>query len=266
MNSPRLLELSGIGDGNLLKKPGIDVVQDNPHVGENLQNHVYMGVVFEVRDDVDVTTLDPFFRGDPWLSAPRWRNTRQRGLGLSAAAAFSQHCLNLRVCDGSIVPIGPRANTQAVVYGVPEMGARLIKESLWSSKNRSCYFALVQEAVWICNLLALFACNFACDQCKQSVQYNCSLLDWKKPSSSPSLPLTLYFRPPQSFLIQQLNQLSRLWLDELANLNPVLEQQKRRHRLDVEFVAETREDIDVDFTKIDNILIFLVVGHSAVIP
>ena len=40
MNSPRLLELSAIGDGNLLKKLGIDVVQDNPHVGENLQNHV----------------------------------------------------------------------------------------------------------------------------------------------------------------------------------------------------------------------------------
>lgn len=65
INSPRLLELSGIGDTNLLKSLGIEVVLDNPHVGENLQNHVYTGVVFEVSDDANISTLDPFFRSDP---------------------------------------------------------------------------------------------------------------------------------------------------------------------------------------------------------
>ncbi|GAB1316058.1 hypothetical protein MFIFM68171_06268 [Madurella fahalii] len=63
INSPRLLEISGIGDAGLLRQLGIDVVIDNPHVGENLQNHVYTGVVLEVRQDVE--TLDPFFRSDP---------------------------------------------------------------------------------------------------------------------------------------------------------------------------------------------------------
>lgn len=38
LNSPRLLELSGIGRANLLQGLGIKVVVDNPHVGENLQN------------------------------------------------------------------------------------------------------------------------------------------------------------------------------------------------------------------------------------
>ncbi|SPQ27078.1 71b3be25-ee30-45ea-adef-af27a502ed57 [Thermothielavioides terrestris] len=63
INSPRLLEISGIGDSALLNRLGIDVAIDNPHVGENLQNHVYTGVVLEIRDDVE--TLDPFLRSEP---------------------------------------------------------------------------------------------------------------------------------------------------------------------------------------------------------
>lgn len=39
-------------------------------------------------------------------------------------------CPNLRVCDASIVPIAPMANTQSVVYGLAELGASLIKEDL----------------------------------------------------------------------------------------------------------------------------------------
>ncbi|KAI1279368.1 GMC oxidoreductase [Xylaria sp. FL0933] len=63
INSPRLLELSGIGGANLLQRLGIDIFIDNPHVGENLQNHLFTGLVFEARDDVN--TLDAFFRQEP---------------------------------------------------------------------------------------------------------------------------------------------------------------------------------------------------------
>lgn len=63
INSPRILELSGIGASDLLRGLGIEVVVDNPHVGENLRNHMFTGLVFEVRDDVD--TLDAFFRQKP---------------------------------------------------------------------------------------------------------------------------------------------------------------------------------------------------------
>lgn len=38
--SPKLLELSGIGNRKLLKKFGITTVINNPHVGENYQNHI----------------------------------------------------------------------------------------------------------------------------------------------------------------------------------------------------------------------------------
>ena len=63
INSPRLLELSGIGDAALLKDLGIDVVINNPNVGENLQNHVMSSVVFDIHDDED--SLNPLTRHDP---------------------------------------------------------------------------------------------------------------------------------------------------------------------------------------------------------
>lgn len=39
---------------------------------------------------------------------------------------------NLRVCDVSVIPLIPRANPQATVYGVAEHGAKTIKGSLFS--------------------------------------------------------------------------------------------------------------------------------------
>ena len=50
MNSPHLLELSGIGDSLILKPLGIPVLYHNPGVGENLQDHVQANVGFEVDD------------------------------------------------------------------------------------------------------------------------------------------------------------------------------------------------------------------------
>ena len=40
INSPQILQLSGIGKGDYLKKWNLDVISDLPGVGENLQDHV----------------------------------------------------------------------------------------------------------------------------------------------------------------------------------------------------------------------------------
>lgn len=45
--APHLLELSGIGDSSLLKPKGIDVLYNNPNVGENLQDHILLPLAFE---------------------------------------------------------------------------------------------------------------------------------------------------------------------------------------------------------------------------
>ena len=62
-NSPKILELSGIGDAQRLMQLGIPVIVDNPNVGENLQNHVLAGLSLEVVDGVK--TLDPVARQNP---------------------------------------------------------------------------------------------------------------------------------------------------------------------------------------------------------
>jgi choline dehydrogenase len=40
INSPQLLQLSGVGPGELLRTHGIAVIHDLPGVGENLQDHL----------------------------------------------------------------------------------------------------------------------------------------------------------------------------------------------------------------------------------
>ncbi len=49
INSPQLLQLSGVGPGELLRSHGIAVVHDLPGVGANLQDHLNSRVVYRMR-------------------------------------------------------------------------------------------------------------------------------------------------------------------------------------------------------------------------
>ncbi|KAF2110132.1 hypothetical protein BDV96DRAFT_501686 [Lophiotrema nucula] len=51
VNSPQILELSGIGGADVLQKAGVEVVVDNANVGENLNDHSATGVVVGVKDE-----------------------------------------------------------------------------------------------------------------------------------------------------------------------------------------------------------------------
>ncbi len=50
INSPQILQLSGIGPGALLQQHGIPVVQDLPGVGANLQDHLQIRSVYKIQD------------------------------------------------------------------------------------------------------------------------------------------------------------------------------------------------------------------------
>lgn len=56
IQTPLVLERSGIGRRDVLEQQGIDVVIDSPGVGENLQDHVYTSISIEVADGL--TTKD----------------------------------------------------------------------------------------------------------------------------------------------------------------------------------------------------------------
>jgi choline dehydrogenase len=47
INSPQLLQLSGVGNAELLKKLNIPVVKDLPGVGQNLQDHLQIRMVYK---------------------------------------------------------------------------------------------------------------------------------------------------------------------------------------------------------------------------
>jgi choline dehydrogenase len=52
IGSPQLLQLSGIGEGALLKQHGIDVVHDLSGVGGNLHDHLQIRMVYKVKNVV----------------------------------------------------------------------------------------------------------------------------------------------------------------------------------------------------------------------
>src|SRR5580692_3868100 len=53
INSPKLLMLSGVGEAKALRSLGIDLVENLPGVGENLQDHVLVsGVVFKYKGKI----------------------------------------------------------------------------------------------------------------------------------------------------------------------------------------------------------------------
>ncbi|PZP32460.1 MAG: choline dehydrogenase [Roseateles depolymerans] len=49
IGSPQILQLSGLGPGGLLQSLGVDVVQDLPGVGANLQDHLQIRAVYQVQ-------------------------------------------------------------------------------------------------------------------------------------------------------------------------------------------------------------------------
>ena len=60
IQSPQLLELSGVGHPDLLSEHGIEVVQDLPGVGENLHDHYIARLTFRIRG---ARTLNERLRG-----------------------------------------------------------------------------------------------------------------------------------------------------------------------------------------------------------
>jgi len=57
VNTPQILQLSGIGPAALLKQHGIDVVLDAPGVGQNLQDHLQIRAIYKVYGARTLNTL-----------------------------------------------------------------------------------------------------------------------------------------------------------------------------------------------------------------
>ena len=62
INSPQLLQISGIGDKNNLKKIGIKPIVNSPEVGKNLQDHLQCQLIYKCNKNVSLNQdLTSFF-------------------------------------------------------------------------------------------------------------------------------------------------------------------------------------------------------------
>ncbi len=89
INSPQLLQLSGIGPGALLAQHGVAVIADRPGVGENLQDHYVILAAWRLKKGV--VSVNELSHGRRFLGETlKYLFTRKGLLTLSAAhiAAF----------------------------------------------------------------------------------------------------------------------------------------------------------------------------------
>ncbi|GGC77211.1 GMC family oxidoreductase [Chelatococcus reniformis] len=117
VNSPQILMLSGIGPGEHLKEWGIEVARHSPRVGQNLQDHMYVHWVHEVKPGF---SFNAETRGVRLL--PHILRYYARGSGLLTTGSSSAYifCRSLPGADTPDTQIGFRAySTEAMVSGTP---------------------------------------------------------------------------------------------------------------------------------------------------
>ncbi|MET4579231.1 GMC family oxidoreductase [Ottowia thiooxydans] len=88
VNSPKLLQLSGLGSGKHLQALGISTVVDLPGVGANLSDHYAARIVARVHDGID--TINGRSRGLPLIKEiARWLLGQPSILSMSAMAVYA---------------------------------------------------------------------------------------------------------------------------------------------------------------------------------
>ncbi|OTB09511.1 putative GMC oxidoreductase [Hypoxylon sp. CI-4A] len=87
LQSPKLLELSGIGNADLLKQHNIKVISSLEGVGENLQDHLVCSLVFKVADGVE--TLDAI--SDPEMLGKAMQEFTTQHTGLLSSGGIKTY-------------------------------------------------------------------------------------------------------------------------------------------------------------------------------
>jgi choline dehydrogenase len=117
VNSPHLLQLSGIGDPELLRGHGIEVVHALPGVGENLQDHLQLRLIFGVE-------------GLPTLNTRANKLLGKLGMGLQYAA-FRRGPMTMAPSQmGAFARTAPEHATANVEYHVQPLSLDRFGEPL----------------------------------------------------------------------------------------------------------------------------------------
>ncbi|GAD24441.1 GMC family oxidoreductase [Acidovorax sp. MR-S7] len=91
VNSPQLLQLSGIGPGALLQRHGIAVVHDLPGVGANLQDHLQIRAVYKVKGVPTLNALAGTLLGKARIGLEyAWKRSGPMSMAPSQLGAFTR--------------------------------------------------------------------------------------------------------------------------------------------------------------------------------
>ena len=90
INSPQLLQLSGVGPGQLLQEHGIEVVADLAGVGENLQDHYVIGMLYRLKPEV--VSVNELSKGARFLGETFKYLMQRKGLLTLSAAHIAAFC------------------------------------------------------------------------------------------------------------------------------------------------------------------------------
>ena len=123
MNSPKLLQLSGIGPAKLLRELGIEVRRDLVGVGENLSDHYSPRIVVRAKN---IETINNLVRGHRLMGqGARWLLRQSGVLGLSAALVYafgkSDPTLDQPDCTVIFTPASYRAGFLGALDDFPGM-------------------------------------------------------------------------------------------------------------------------------------------------
>jgi choline dehydrogenase len=90
VNSPQLLQLSGVGPGALLAEHGIPVVKDLPGVGENLQDHYLVPLTWRLK--AGVISVNELTKGARFIGETLKYVFQRKGLLTLSAAHIAAFC------------------------------------------------------------------------------------------------------------------------------------------------------------------------------
>lgn len=132
LQSPQILQLSGIGPAGLLHSHGIDVVADSPEVGENLQDHYQMRMVVKLKQKLSLNddVRNPFKlakMGLDWML--KGSGPLTVGAGQVGGAACSQYAIDGR----------PDIQFNVMPLSVDKPGTPLHKYSGFTSSVWQCH-------------------------------------------------------------------------------------------------------------------------------
>lgn len=123
VNTPKLLQLSGVGPGGLLAAAGIPLRHDLPGVGENLRDHYSVRVVARVKGSVTINELATGWRLGGQIA--RWLLGRPSILAVSPSLCHwfwrSRDGLDAPDLQGVFTPASYREGYVGLLDGYPGM-------------------------------------------------------------------------------------------------------------------------------------------------